>query len=166
MTRRMEIDGEVERVLAKRADDELLRVHAVEEALLLRQACFARLAEVEALRVLGWRAPDPVAWRRRARAEIAWARADGYEVSACLLACARSQGRSPCGPRVLALQALALDPGSEARFLLAAVALAAGSADEACARVDALQRERLGPAFTIAVRQLAQLAAGIRHSAS
>lgn len=166
MTRRTELGGDVERVLARRADDELLRVHAVEEALLLRQACFAELAGAEALRELGWRAPDPVAWRRRARAEIAWARADGYEVSACLLACARSDGRRRVDVRALALQALALDPGREARYLLAAVELATGSADAACACLDGLQREMIGLAFEIAVRELAQLAGRIRCASS
>jgi hypothetical protein len=97
------------------AERELARVHVIEVARLLREAALLRRAERDA------EAVELVAWRRRARREIARWRVDGFESPATLRSCAARPIDRWAPAREIAREALAIDPSESARHCLACV---------------------------------------------
>ncbi len=144
------------------ADRELARVHVAEVARLLRGAVMLRCAASASTgnsipfqaRNLWVKASecaldprtvsrDPresslVAWRRRARAELAQWRVDGFESAALLRACAARPIHRWADARELAEAAFALAPCDAARLCVAGAELAAGCGDRAAQLLEEL----------------------------
>jgi hypothetical protein len=162
------------------ADRELAGVHVAEVARLLREAvmlrCAANLSTGNSIPFPArnvWlnasdfaldlrtdsrdaRGSSLVAWRRRARAELAQWRVDGFESAALLRACAARPIHRWADARELADAAFDLAPCDAARLCVACAALAVGCADRAVQLLEELLERDLDPSLRrAAVRALA-----------
>lgn len=131
------------------AEGELARVHAAEGARLLREAAILRCSTSATGHAFLGPLLQPraqrkshrgalAAWRRRARAELALWRVDGFEVPALLRACLRRPIARWDEALALAQEALALDPCDAGRLCLACAEIVAGSCDRAALALEAL----------------------------
>lgn len=163
----------VRTIRRKDAERELASVHVAEVARLLREAvmlrCTASASRGAAIprhssdAALNLRkslrdAPESslAAWRRRARAELAQWRVDGFESPALLRACAARPIDRWHGARELAHAAFTLVPCDAARLCVACAELAAGCGDRAVQLIRELLVRDLEPHLRrAAVRALA-----------
>ena len=149
----------VRRIQPDEAEAELARVHATEAGRLLREAAMLR-AFLDTPRETHTRRERLRAalagWRRRARAELALWRVDGFEGPALLRACVARPFARWDTPRALAQAALAIDPCDAGRLCSARAELVAGASVSATIALEVLlDREPESELRRAAVRALA-----------